>query len=466
MTALLRTVLISSPRSLLSASALRSNPLMAKAAHATERLFGDGIRGKPPVQPDLSALWKRLDAAERSNDFSALTDKEWRDSPWCFWRVEGNDPALVKRPAFTRAYGQWLEARQRKGDYRRLVQAWLLHFNRDDPPRSAATLITRACAVWPEWLWAQRHATHDVFNVDKGPANIASLVLDSAEPARDSLRDLGFGEWLQAGGYVEAVFAAALSDLSGRLRLSVSEARSQELVKRALEWAASSGAADIQFPALRASVAESLLMPWVQSPPPKSIERTITAFLLKTFGDPRMQRTRWNGVSKSAVDVFKRWLTGATLEAFVRVIERVAEKDHWKYRKAFWMAYYRAGYVLDAWVALGPEAKLLSRQIEELRGQSSELIKPPSSNHSVLLLRIGSLIVADWSHNGKCRIWREGDRYAPTLYRAKYDAADLRAASDFEVAHHSSAYGGWQLKIHDHIRDLTGIRLPTSSYTP
>lgn len=464
MTALLRAVLATGRHSSLSASALRSRPLIAEAANATERMFGDGITGRPPVQPDLSALWKRLDAAEKSRDFSALTDREWRDSPWCFWWVEESDTPLVKRALFTRAYGQWLEARQRKGDYRRLVQAWLLHFNRDNPPRSAATLITRACSVWPEWLWAQRHTAHDVFDVDKGPANVASLVLDDALPVRDSLRNLGFGEWLQSGGYVEAVFIAALSDVAGRLRLSVSEARGQELVTRTLDWAASGSGADLQFPALRTLVAESLLTPWLQSAPPKSIERTITAFLLKTFGDPRMQRTRWNGVNESAVNVFKRWLTGATLEAFVRVIERVAEKGHWKYRKAFWMAYYRAGHVLDAWVVLGPEAKLLTRQIEEMKGQSSELIKPPLSNHSVLLMRIGNLVVADWSHNGKCRIWREGDHQAPALYRSKYDASELRAAADFEVTHHSSASGGWQTKIHDHIRDLTGIRLSTSSY--
>lgn len=341
----------------------------------------------------------------------------------------------------------------------------MLHFNCENPPRSAAALIIKACTVWPEWLWAQRHAAHDVFDVQNGPANLAGQVLDDTRPVREVLREHGLGEWLQTGGYAEAAFAAVLVDVPRRLRLSVSEARSLDLIRRTLEWGESSSG-DMQFPSLRVPVAEAFLLPWLQAAPPKAVERTITAFLLKTFGDPRMQRTRWNGVNESATNVFKRWLTGETLEAFVRVIERVAERDHWKYRKAFWMAYYRAGHVLDAWVVLGPEAKIISRQFADLKGHSSELIRPQLSNHSVLLLRIGNLVVADWSHNGKCRMWREGDLYAPMLYRTRYEASDLRAATDFEVTHHSSSTGGWQLKIHDHIRDLTGIRLSFSSYMP
>lgn len=465
MTGHLLATLSAKPRSQLAVSAIRARPLIAEAAVQVESVVGDGISGRPPRQPDLPALWRRLDAAERSGNYSALTSRDWRDSPWCFWRVEGQAIPLSKRPTFAASYGRWIEQRQRKGDYRRLVQAWLLHFNRESPPKPAATLITNACRAWPEWLWAQRHANYEMFDVEKGPSNVAGHVLNEARPVRQVLRELGIGEWLQAGGYAEAAFAAVLDELPRRLRLSVSEARGQELVQRMLEWAGSSGG-DLQFPKLRAAIAESLLLPWIQSAPPKPIERTITAFLLKVFRDPRMEPTRWNGVRESAVNVLKRWLTGATLEAFVRLIERVAEEGHWKYRKAFWMAYYRTGHVLDAWVVLGPEAERLSRGIDALKGQSSELKKPPLSNHSVLLLRIGNLVIADWSHNGKCRIWREGDRQAPLLYRRGYEASDLRVGAKFEITHHSSSTGGWQGKIHDQIRDLTGIRLPSSSYRP
>lgn len=449
----------------LKAIVLPATPLVAGAAANIELRFGDGINRRPPPQPDILALWKRLDAAERSENYAALSDKDWREAPWCGWRLEGNAIPLAKRPAFSRRYRQWIEGRQRKGDYRRLIQALLLHFDREDPPRSAAALIVKACTAWPEWLWAQRHVAHNMFDVERGPVNLAAQIMDESRPVRDVLRENGLGEWLQTGGYAEAAFAAALVDLPRRLRLGVSEARTLGLVQRSLEWAESSSG-DLQFPRLRAQLVEALLIPWQQDAPPKAVERTITSFLLKTSGDPRMQRARWNGVNETATNVFKRWLTGATLEAFVRVIERVAERGHWKYRKAFWMGYYRAGHVLDAWVALGPDAERIARQLDDLKGQSSKLVGQRQSNHCVLLLRIGNLLVADWSHNGKCRVWREGQRYAPRLYRNQYDAGDLKAGADIEVVHQQSSAGAWQLKIHDHIRDLTGIRLSSSSYMP
>lgn len=449
----------------MAVSPLRKRPLIADAATGLELLLGDGISVRPPLQPDLPALWKRLDAAEKSGNYDAITSKDWRDSPWCFWHKEGDAVPLVKRRTFTLRYGAWIKARQRKSDYRRLIQALLLHFKPENPPRSAAALIIDACAKWPEWLWAQRHLAHDVFDVKEGPVNLGSQVLDDTRPVRDVLRAHGLGEWLQTGGYAEAAFAAMLSDVPRRLRLGVNEARSLDLVRRTLEWSESSSG-DLQFPKRRTEVADALLLPWAQTTPTKAVERAITPFLLKTFGDPRMPGIRWNGVNDSSINVFKRWLTGATLEAFIRVIERVAEKDHWKYRQAFWMAYYRAGYVLDAWVALGTEAKTISRRSVDLSGQSAELVRPPLSNHSVVMLRIGNLVVADWSHNGKCRVWLPNDPRAPVLYRPRYETSDLRGASDFEVTHHGSSTGHWQRRMHDHIRNLTGIGLSYSQYMP
>jgi hypothetical protein len=461
---LLAAILVRRPQHVM-ASALRVRPLVAESANRIELLFGDGLNARPPQLPDNAALWKRLDAADRSGDHSAINDRDWRDSPWCGWQTEGSAIPLFRRPKFARHYCRWIKGRRRQGDYRRLVQGWLLNFDRENPSPFAATLIVPACTLWPDWLWARRHASLELFDADNGPANLASQVLDDLRPVREVLRERGLGDWLQTGGYAEAAFAAALGDLPRRLQMSVDEARGLDLVRRILDWAESS-AGDLQFPGLRKQLVEALLIPWQQAAPPKAVERTITSFLLKTCGDPRMQRARWNGVDETATNVFKRWLTGATLEAFVRVIERVAEKDHWKYRKAFWMGYYRAGHILDAWVALGPDAERIARQIDDLRGQSSRLVGQCQSNHCVLLLRIGNLVVADWSHNGKCRVWRDRQRHAPLLYRKQYDAGDLRVGADIEVVHQQASAGGWQRKIHDHICDLTGIRLSPSSYMP
>lgn len=449
----------------LGKTSLPSELLIAKAAVTMEQLLGDGGNYKPPAQADSLQLWHKLNGADQVPAYELLTDKDWRDSPWCLWLQVGDATPLARRTALIRRYGQWLTARQRQSDYRRLVQAWLLHFADDESRQFAVDLIATACLKWPEWLWAMRHAAHELFDVKQGPARLASRVMDETQPASAVLREHGLGDWLQTGGYGESALAVLLADLPRRLRSSVSDVRTQNMVQRTLEWAENSEGA-LQFPKLKVPLAEALLLPWVQSVAPKSVEKTTTAFLLKTFGDPRLQRMRWSGVSEAATNVLKRWLTGATLEAFIRIIERVAEDGHWRYRKAFWMAYYRAGHVLDAWIAMGPEGEAASRRFTDLQGQFGKLTGQRQSNHSVLIMRIGNLVIADWSHSGKCRIWNEGDRYIPALYQRSYDGSALRAPADFEIAHHSSASGGWQRQIHDHIRGSTGIRVSSASYLP
>ncbi|MFZ3325517.1 MAG: EH signature domain-containing protein, partial [Methylocella sp.] len=70
------------------------------------------------------------------------------------------------------------------------------------------------------------------------------------------------------------------------------------------------------------------------------------------------------------------------------------------------------------------------------------------SNHSVLLMRSGKLTIADWSHNGRCHIWRDGKMEAPKLYQRRYGRDDLIGNSDNGgQAHYGSEQGTWQRQI-------------------
>lgn len=453
------------PRRPLRGGTLAQLPRIAAAVAALEVMFGDGGNYQPPPQPDLLALWKRLDAADRSECYSRLSNREWRDSPWCFWLAHGKAELLVQRASFLRSYSNWLKARRRKGDYRRLVQAWLLNFDRESPPILTAKLIVEACIRWPEWTWAQRHTAIALFDVKRGPANLASHALEQPLPVNDVLRANGLGEWLQTGGYAEAAFATLLLDLPRRLQGNTDETGALHLLQRTLEWGTNSPEKP-QFPRLLSATAEALLLPWTGKPPAKALERTITIFLLRYLNDPRMYPTRWNDVSEAAKNVFKRWLMGATLEAFVDIIKRVAESGHWKYREAFWMSYYRAGHVTDAWIAMGPEGESLAGRTSDLRGQFAKLGGQRALNHCVLLLRVGDLTVADWSHTGKCRIWKQRTKGRPDLYKSRYDGDALRASADLEVVHQGSDSGRWQGQIHRYIRSITGIGISAQKYMP
>ena len=82
----------------------------------------------------------------------------------------------------------------------------------------------------------------------------------------------------------------------------------------------------------------------------------------------------------------------------------------------------------------------------------------------MLLLSIGDLVIADWSHNGRLRIWRRGNKRAPDFNLDAYLATDLRADSDFETVHLPP--DGWQGKTEVHIRRHTDIRLSEAEYMP
>jgi hypothetical protein len=179
---------------------------------------------------------------------------------------------------------------------------------------------------------------------------------------------------------------------------------------------------------------------------------------------------QWRGVDQAAVNLLLNWLTGDTLRAFMRILEQTAD-DIWRYRRTFWMAFYEAGYVEEAWLALGTDAARLAERLKgEARGVGyGRLEVGIQPNHSVLLLRIGSLVFSEWSHNGSLRAFRVNDRGAPTLYQKTYNGRELRDAVslDFhngenerpQLTHAASDRGTWQRKARDFIKRQTGVFL-------
>lgn len=191
------------------------------------------------------------------------------------------------------------------------------------------------------------------------------------------------------------------------------------------------------------------------------------------LGDPRIERGKWQGVTEDALGVIYQWLTGATLEQFIEILNRGARVDHWKYRRDFWLAYYRMGVVDQAWLALGGAAQEHARRAFNKGYGAGKLVgSGVQFSHSVLLLRIGPLVIADWSHTGKCRIWFENDSNAPHLYRDEYSRPDLTTGSEMIVAsyqdpgisHLYSDRGTWQSALADFIRRQTNINVTPQQY--
>jgi hypothetical protein len=131
----------------------------------------------------------------------------------------------------------------------------------------------------------------------------------------------------------------------------------------------------------------------------------------------RINKGSWVRSDDVARSVITRWLARATLEQFLKVVDRVAAKHQWDYRRAFWSAYMEKQYVSNSWVVFGTEgaevAKRLAEKSDDKLMKQFAALSKAGSDQAVLLLQIHDLIIADWSHNGRLRIWRRGNSSAP-----------------------------------------------------
>jgi hypothetical protein len=165
-----------------------------------------------------------------------------------------------------------------------------------------------------------------------------------------------------------------------------------------------------------------------------------------------------------------RWLAGATLEDFLEILDRTApawtdDARRWRYRKAFWLAYHRKGYIRDAWIAVGLNAKRVLTRIHDSVQLSYADLEGAGSNDSLLLLRIGTLTIAEWSHVGACRLWKAGNPNKPSLYRHTYKKQETNRLPSEAVVHANAEAYLWQGRVSEYIRGQTGAVISQSDYT-
>jgi hypothetical protein len=257
-----------------------------------------------------------------------------------------------------------------------------------------------------------------------------------------------------SSGWVDQISSRLAED-----RISAGE------IEPALEWLEAEG--KLRFDSLRVSVAERLLQPFRTSRPSEQIQVPLRTFLLRHLGDPRApRRPGWSGVREQDRQVLCRWLVTLALDDFFRLISETALDRHWKYRKAFWSAYLNEDLISDAWIALGRGAARSARSMLEDEEQTWGRLQKAGveANHSVLLMRIDSVTIAEWSHMGSCRFWLDGNARAPRFYRDSYSRTDLVTGADYTQPHWSPERGHWQRLVAAWLEDQTKISIPRREY--
>lgn len=417
----------------------------------------------PPSPADLDQLIAQFRRGVADDTLDQFSVRQWKRVSWGIW--QDPDP-LAEQDSFLDALLQRLWDGPSRVLCKTLIAVFLAKFDAAKTSmRRIAQALAALAATW-DWSWRERHERFCLFDPDRGPLTLALACVESPAPIGATLETAGISGIGRFGGMELAAFRKSL-DLVAR-RLADEPRGGADALDRVVAWYedALREGGTLAFSHLRPPLATALLTPWQQATPDDDLRQRITDVLLKHLKDPRIHPENWTQVPEDAVAVLRRWLTQLALEQFFEVVDKVAEPGHWMYRRPFWMSYDKLNVIDDAWVLFGPTASHVAMQVIDNASNYGRIDKPRLYNHSIILMRIAGLTIAEVSHYGKCRIWRDGDPSAPVLYKKRYDLDELEQDPALEVTHADSRGWNWQNKVADFIHHATGIRPSASDWRP
>ena len=219
---------------------------------------------------------------------------------------------------------------------------------------------------------------------------------------------------------------------------------------------------------------EAMVTPFEDRAPAAEIQKMIISKAVERYGDPRMHS--WpipggpNGQSRRdrCVATIKRWLSIEYLDLFMRIIERTAVDAQFRPRKSFWLQYFEADKIADVTLILASDADRVARRTRTETANAEYMqwarLNSALPNQSVLLMRLGDLIIAEWSHSGAMRFWKASNENAPEFHLSEYLGYQLRqnslkvkVGSEFRdaIIHHDN--GQWMRWASRTIEHHTGV---------
>jgi hypothetical protein len=413
----------------------------------------------------IADLQERIALAVQNRAIDALRPRELRRSPNGFF----DGPRPIARDAATReAVLALIAKRQQKSAVLAAIFQFLERFDPGDlDVVRVGQWLDEIVRQW-DWSWRERAVEYELFRAGDAPERLARAVLASDQLPSRVLDDIGLPEAIATGALGEAAFAAAC-----QLTLRSNEADVVRLQQRLIGWG--HGGSRFGFDRLFPLYVSALLDPWANVEPPEEHRRVIMRELEEYAGDPRIRSAKWNVIkdrAPSAYDILLRWLTKLSVYQFFDIVDRVADRNMWAYRRAFWTAYLEAGHIEQAWVVFGENGARLARLAAKQSGDKSlgyfgklESGGGRTPDHAALVMRIGSLTIAEWSHNGKYNIWRSGDRTAPKLFEDRYEPDELRFGT-IDGSHSGNEYFSWQQNVARIIRNETRRATNMAAWRP
>jgi hypothetical protein len=398
-------------------------PQEAPTMRMVRQLSAAEAAPREPEREVLEAVRQRLRAASLIG--GEPDQRDVKRAPWVLW--QGDTPAIGFPGLLDRIVAQAMRSPR---TLRYLIEAWLRDFSPDAPKiESAGFAIQRLLAASPDARmqpWRAAQSTFRLFDASDGPARLARAILNAPQPVATVLDAACFADQSRA---VSAYLRFVQAELLARLAVALARSTATTQLARACEFLSSGKA--LRFDDSRAAIATALCKPWFNTArsPDAELQREVKDFLVAHIGNPQLRPGRWAGAESEAA-LIKRWLARASLEVFFGLIADHALDAQWAYRQAFWSACLIKGAIDDAWLVLGANVHASARARREL-GSDFGLLESAgaTADQSVLLLRIGPLVLAEWSHNGSLRAWPVDQ--GPKLGRKEeaYKPAELRRPS-------------------------------------
>ena len=438
---------------------------------ATLALLSEPI-GPPPDMRSIGQ--KTFEAfAEQNDDFESIRTRDWRQVPYAIWLNQTGGlqtiPHALERYFKKELPSALVDARRPLKWGRPLIFIYIEQYNPSQALFKRLAISAKHFFNAPQLENASSIVklarSLNLFDTSEGPKRTAESIAASRKTLSDWLQINELWPSFGTSPFAEAAFNAFLQTTEDFRRTT-------DFVHIVFEWGIINQD-ELRYAGSRAKLAEALLLPWRLTQPSDAIKNRLMPFLLKRYGDPRLGKNLWHDVSSEAIQVLINWINGRTLDAFFRILRNTADKI-WEHRQKFWEAYFKAGHIEEAWIALGPDAALVLSGLDNAKQLKYAKLFSAASSQSVLLLRIGPIIFCEWSHDGRLRAQRLDAPQAPSLYKSYYDADTLRFVSlDFNngqtqdpgLVHFSSSTGGWQERGRLFIQKQIGIRMAQAEVT-
>ena len=434
-------------------------PAISRLAEVERRITAEQPEREPPALElptvALARLRDRLVECWVSGAWTALSPRDWRHANDC---LALGEPRLIDDAAFVAAYLAALNRHRSTTASANLLARW--YVRNFEPDHDGIRSIGAYLASGPGRLraiWTTLHRRYRLFDSGQTLAVLAAAFTATEAPPTTMIRSLRVPPSVLSSRLFGHVFVAVCRVIAGGAPPSLA------WIEDLCRWAfGTSGVFQHNaIPDAQAAYAEAMLRPWFRRFPGEPIRALIVGHLLELMMDPRTNPTGWAGVSEEARWVMLGWMIKDALEQFLEVVDETIQSHQsrmWAERRQFWLFHYDQQHIHECWVVFGRRGAALARHIAAQKNNPSlgtfgcfvrDVGGDP--NQAVLLMRVGRLLIADWSHNGRCYIWLPGNANQPHLYQTEYIREDLLTGADFETPHHRN----WQSLVNDFIATHT-----------